>query len=386
MFREAHGQQPEDFCSRIMSTTVHETVLIGICDGAIDKKKNTSYFTNKIGDSPDLHPIITLQHPMCTLCQRGLSHVVQVYCPLAASLYHRTINIFTCANPQCYGKSESWIVLRSQCLDEEIKALSGSQDDKSTLCKESAMSRTDWCDKADDWGMDDEEQDTIAESSAQTSADTVQMQTDSINDGMDVSRKLEGLCIDGGVDHKSTLQPSEMPIFQPFYISVMEETDLDGFHDTDHEKNLLREYEEREGVIVGEIRSCESAEAPEEYEKAKAKHGDEVFTRFMKKISLCPEQVLRWSGSPLFIMEPPSNFNQMVPCCGNCGSPRIFEFQLMPALVSLLCSADINSETALEFGTVLVYTCRNSCWKSGSTVPVEEFLFVQPDPDQMLFK
>uniref|UniRef100_A0A671MSN3 Programmed cell death protein 2 C-terminal domain-containing protein n=1 Tax=Sinocyclocheilus anshuiensis TaxID=1608454 RepID=A0A671MSN3_9TELE len=44
------------------------------------------------------------------------------------------------------------------------------------------------------------------------------------------------------------------------------------------------------------------------------------------------------------------------------------------------------SDVSLEFGTVLVYTCRNSCWKSGSTVPVEEFLVVQPDPDQKLFK
>lgn len=41
------------------------------------------------------------------------------------------------------------------------------------------------------------------------------------------------------------------------------------------------------------IFSGESGEASEEYEKAKAKHGDEVFTNFMKKISLCPEQVLR---------------------------------------------------------------------------------------------
>ncbi len=40
--------------------------------------------------------------------------------------------------------------------------------------------------------------------------------------------------------------------------------------------------------------SCEGGQAQEEYEKATAKHGDEVFISFMKKISLCPEQVLRW--------------------------------------------------------------------------------------------
>ncbi|XP_077067383.1 programmed cell death protein 2-like [Siphateles boraxobius] len=361
-----------------MATSIHETVLVGICDGAIDKKKNTSYCTNKIGDRPDLLPIIPLQYPICSLCQRGLSHVVQVYCPLAASPYHRTIHVFACTNPQCSGKSESWIVLRSQCRDDDIK---GRQDNKTTTCTESAMSRTDWCDEADDWGMDEEEQENVAESGGQ-------VPNDSVYEGTDVSSKLQGLCIDGGVDQQSAVQPTHVHVFQSFYISVMEETDLDGFHDTDHENELLREYEEREGGIVGEIRSCGSGEAQEEYEKATVKHGDEVFTSFMKKISLCPEQVLRysWAGSPLFITEPPFNVNEMVPFCGHCGSPRVFEFQLMPALVSLLSSAGTNSDTPLEFGTVLVYTCRNSCWKSGSTVPVEEFIFVQPDPDQKLFK
>ncbi|XP_067292437.1 programmed cell death protein 2-like [Pseudorasbora parva] len=357
-----------------MATSIHETVLIGICDGAIDKKKNTSYCTNKIGDKPDLLPIICLQHPICSLCQRGLSHIVQVYCPLAASPYHRTINVFACTNPQCFGKPESWIVLRSQCLDEDIKGRNESTS-------EPAMSRTDWCDEADDWGMADEEQVNVAESG-------IQVPNDSVHEGTDVSSKLQGLSIDCVEDQQSALQPTDVPIFQSFYISVMEETDLDGFHDTDHENELLREYEEREGVIVEDIQSCESGKAKEEYEKATVKHGDEVFTGFMKKISLCPEQVLRysWAGSPLFIIKPPSNVIEMVPFCGHCGSPRVFEFQLMPALVSLLGSAVTNSDISLEFGTVLVYTCRNSCWKSGSTVPVEEFIFVQPDPDQKLFK
>uniref|UniRef100_A0A672QMJ6 Programmed cell death 2-like n=1 Tax=Sinocyclocheilus grahami TaxID=75366 RepID=A0A672QMJ6_SINGR len=266
----------------------------------------------------DLLPTIPLQCPICSLCQRGLSHAVQVYCPLAASPYHRTINVFACTNPQCNGKSESWIVLRSQCLEDDIKA---RQDNKTTACTESAMSRTDWCDEADDWGMDDEEQEKVAERD-------VQMPNDSIGEGNDVSSRLQDLCIDG--DHQSALQPTDVPLFQPFYMSVMEETDLDGFHDTDHENELLRAYEEREGVLVAEIQSCESGGAtPEEYEKATAKHGDEVFISFMKKISLY---------------------------------------------------------VSLEFGTVLVYTCRNSCWKSGSTVPVEEFIVVQPDPDQKLFK
>ncbi|TRY97365.1 hypothetical protein DNTS_033007 [Danionella cerebrum] len=362
-----------DRCSIIMATSTHQTVLVGVCDGAVDKKKHTSYCTNKIGDTPDPLPVINLQNPSCALCQKALSHVVQIYCPLAASLYHRTINVFACTSQQCNGKPESWFVLRSQCLDDEVKRSESKKGGESTVTK------TDWCDDADDWGIEDEEQEKECGE---------QLSHVCSGEANDISSKLQELCIVGGGDHQRGSQPTDVPAFKPYYISVMDETDLDGFYDMDHENELLREYEEREGVSVEEIQRLESGEAQEEYEKASAKHGDDVFLNFMKKISLCPDQVLRysWSGTPLFIMELPTNSSLEVPCCRHCGSPRVFEFQLMPALVSLLHSAKTNSDISLEFGTALVYTCRKSCWKSGSVVPSEEFVFVQPDPDQKLFK
>lgn len=108
----------------------------------------------------------------------------------------------------------------------------------------------------------------------------------------------------------------------------------------------------------------------------------------MKQISLCPQQILRYcrGGTPLFISEPPANFAQAVAACSCCGGLRTFELQLMPALVSLLQRRDGGAETELEFGTVLVYTCTKSCWTAGSRSAVEEFCFVQSDPDQQLFK
>uniref|UniRef100_A0A8D0GXL6 Programmed cell death protein 2 C-terminal domain-containing protein n=1 Tax=Sphenodon punctatus TaxID=8508 RepID=A0A8D0GXL6_SPHPU len=46
----------------------------------------------------------------------------------------------------------------------------------------------------------------------------------------------------------------------------------------------------------------------------------------------------------------------------------------MPALVNL----------SVEFGTVMIYTCEKSCWPDIQH-PMEEFLFIQEDPDQQLF-
>lgn len=179
-----------------------------------------------------------------------------------------------------------------------------------------------------------------------------------------------------------------VPVLRPFFVSVVEEADLGGEEDDlQHAQKLLKEYERREGVTVGELEDGEGGGGEEKYEKTRARHGDAVFSRFMKRISLCPQQILRYcrGGEPLFISEPPSNMAQVVPACGSCGGSRTFELQLMPALVSLLQRKD-GAEAQLEFGTVLVYTCRTSCWTSGSGSAVDEFCFIQTDPDQKFFK
>lgn len=198
----------------------------------------------------------------------------------------------------------------------------------------------------------------------------------------DVSSRLQELRLGDDEDE-------DAPVFRPFYISVVEESDLGGQDDLEHAQQLLREYENREGVAVGELQGGEGGGGGDEkYEKSEARHGDAVFSRFMKRISLCPEQILRycWDGTPLFVSEPPSNMAQMVPACGSCGGRRTFELQLMPALVSLMRRTDSGSEAELDFGTVLVYTCRSSCWTAGSASPLEEFVFIQSDPDQQFFK
>lgn len=334
----------------------------------------------------DLIPGISATNYRCALCDGILTHVVQIYCPLAASPYHRTVNVFACTNPKCYGKPESWKVLRSQCLESELKDI--NKDNQQV--KQAPVFATDWCDEADDWGM--EAEDSEPEICPHTNPDTAQTVTERHPDtqtaGPVDSIGLEGLCLNGSGDKECAVAPTAVPTFQSLYISVAEETDFVGQNNVEHANKLLKEYQQREGVDVGELESCEGEGRGEKYERAEPKHGDAVFSSFMKRISLCPEQVLRysWSGSPLFICERPSNIHQMEPPCAQCGSPRVFEFQLMPALVSLLRSTDLSSELILEFGTVLVYTCKESCWISGSNTPVEEFLLVQADPDQKLFK
>ncbi|XP_075996602.1 programmed cell death protein 2-like [Genypterus blacodes] len=368
-----------------MASSTQGMTLIGLCDGELDSKKyHPSYLTNKVGGEADFSPVIPRQFPRCSLCGAPLAHVVQVYCPLEASPYHRNLHLFACPGSGCSGRTESWTVLRSQCLETEAAAAAARTSSRPAPAQEAPLAATDWGDEADDWGVE-EEGDEGWGGGVKTDGQTQEIPASpkEASEGppageMDVSCQLQALHLG------ETWDP---PTFRPFFISVVEESDLGGAEGgLEHAQKLLREYERREGASVRDLEDGDGGGGVEKYEKTKARHGDAVFSRFMKKISLCPEQILRYcrGGEPLFISEPPPGWAQGVSACGACGGSRTFELQLMPALVSLLQRTDRSGEAELEFGTVLVYTCRSSCWSSGSAL--EEVCLVQMDPDQKLFK
>ncbi|XP_039619481.1 programmed cell death protein 2-like isoform X1 [Polypterus senegalus] len=358
-----------------------QRVLLGLRDARIDvgKLQNLSFLTNKIGDVPNCMPCITFLYPTCTLCGETLLHIVQVYCPLEGSLYHRTINVFACPRNECSGKSESWKVLRSQCLETEARQKSEA--------KQTSTGVTKWCDGADDWGMDSEETPSrnMTVNISEVADFTNHLQRLSFADN---AQEAEDIPLPTGTT--GLIPPGPVPTFQPYYINVIDEEELCMQEDTDHALQLLKEYQNREGIDgidTEQLASCKENGGEERYEKTKAKHGDEVFMKFMKRVSLCQEQVLRYSfnGQPLFISAPPCNVNQMVPFCNNCGSCRRFELQIMPAMVSMLRSNN-EDDLTVEFGTVLIYTCEKSCWPASNHTSLEEFLFLQSDPDQNFFK
>ena len=79
-----------------------------------------------------------------------------------------------------------------------------------------------------------------------------------------------------------------------------------------------------------------------------------------------PTQVLRYcfdeGAEPLWpsVSDAPERDERTVPPCPRCGSPRRFEFQVLPTLVNHL---DVDSElnSAVDFGSIAVYTCARSC-------------------------
>lgn len=125
-----------------------ESNLLGVCDGQLDPGRHrSSFLTNKVGGRPDWLPGLRQPSPRCGRCAARSVLVAQVYCPLDASPYHRNLHLFACLGPDC----SSWTVLRSQGLETEA---SGRPEPP----QEAPLAATDWCDTADDWGMEEEEE------------------------------------------------------------------------------------------------------------------------------------------------------------------------------------------------------------------------------------
>ncbi|KAK4406976.1 Programmed cell death protein 2-like [Sesamum angolense] len=98
---------------------------------------------------------------------------------------------------------------------------------------------------------------------------------------------------------------------------------------------------------------------------------------FQERISLAPDQVLRYSGSgeakPLWPVSSGRPSKLDIPKCNYCGGTRGFEFQVLPQLLYFFHVKD--SEDSLDWATIVVYTCEASC--EGGVGYKEEFAWVQ---------
>jgi len=162
---------------------------------------------------------------------------------------------------------------------------------------------------------------------------------------------------------------------------------------TEHEKELLAAYEKNSGEI-----SIPEGWLDEGYEKPDLKGVEKALWKFQKRLNLAPQQLFRFPtyGSPPLLYSTASKHlpPKDIPPCERCGSKREFEFQMMPAFLSVLERAGLRPESegvpfgkenlsalmeaqAFEFGTVLFYTCSKDC-SFGNPSYSLEFAFAQP--------
>ncbi|KAK2489453.1 hypothetical protein MC885_004773, partial [Smutsia gigantea] len=103
-------------------------------------------------------------------------------------------------------------------------------------------------------------------------------------------------------------------------------------------------------------------EAPEEELDSTAKHEsreDKIFQKFKSKIALEPEQILRYGRgiAPVWISGENIPQEKDIPECP-CGTKRVFEFQVMPQLLSYLKADTLGR--SVDWGVLAIFTCAES--------------------------
>ncbi|KYB29229.1 programmed cell death protein 2-like [Tribolium castaneum] len=408
-------------------------VLLGFEDELITEKyKNqVNFTTNKIGGKPDLPSNIKLEPPICPLCQLPRPLVVQVYAPLESSPYHRTLYLFACINPNCWNQSESWICIRVQSQEKLI------EHEEPSAAVTSKTSVTDWCADADDWDdnnanmneengnlinniervSDEDDESCSFEESVRTGLGNLTVDDRNANNGAfggavgrlhspSATAEIEGdegevVTIDSPVmpqqDIVALLQeatplpqlhgdPRKSSLFQfiSSFMGVWEETAGASTISDRHVKELLQEYQQKnedDMNLVSPDTGGASAQIAdnvyEKYEKSNPAHGDKMFHHFLSKIQMNPSQILRYNrdSAPLLLYP----LQGLQTTCNYCKGDLVFEFQVLPTIIpKLKLVGDAKHCSRLEFGTVLVFTCRKSCW-STDTNTRHETVIVQSE-------
>lgn len=375
----------------------------------------TSSQINKVGGIPDWTTSALRSPPelSCSLCSKQLLLALQVYSPLDRSnWYHRTLYIFCCINPSCWNKQGSWRAVRSQERSSPAEQVGSSATASAGLSSDWLAGQDDW--DSDSWGSvpssstcnsgNARDLETCLESISVAAATTSPTSpTPQEEDEVPASdSEMEEMPVepepaaDGeALEAMTALKKSELErsavldglvegaVFKSYYIAVVEESALSDKASTDaHARKLLQEFEAGDGNAFRMPSKGQGSVtfALESYEKAS--YNDAIFHKFHKRLQRCPRQLIRfcWEGAPLFISQPPPSWEPGR--CESCGARRCFELQAMPALIQSLevqgC-AQLQGP-AVEFGTVLFYSCSASCWKEGDTW-LPEVALVQPDPD-----
>lgn len=184
------------------------------------------------------------------------------------------------------------------------------------------------------------------------------------NDQSDDLNEAFGKCLNLNEDLNTK---EKCAFFKSYFISVFEEPHKEWKMNQKEKKNL-----EDLAKACLEDKNVQG----EGYEKqyTNAFREDAVNYHFYKRLRRCPEQIIRydWTGQPLLST---SEVEPKVEPCSDCGSARVFELQLMPALISILCRAklpQIQNLMDLDFETILVYSCANNCSKKGETIHKEQ--------------
>ncbi|CAN2390568.1 Programmed cell death [Pristimantis euphronides] len=333
-------------------------------------------FPSKVGGRPAWLGEAGVPEPerlRCGLCGRPLALLLQVYAPCTGS-FHRTVYLFTCREPACHqaGENRSYKVFRNQ-LPRKNDTYSYGPPPDSPPCHEEdpeifqlkcgvRLCRVCGC---------------LAPKSCSRCRKV--SYCDKLHQLMDWKSQHKALCGQEFDVHK--VEVADHGFLFPEYELVTEPEELDPDESLNNDDSTMSQMdvESMSSNVPSNIESSmNDLKLDDLMAMAKAEdEEDKAFSRFKKRISNDPDQVLRYckGGDPLWIsLQNVPAENDILKC--NCGAKRVFEFQVMPQLLNHLKVDSL--QKSIDWGVLAVYTCSANC--KAETHYAEEFLWKQDVP------
>jgi len=309
---------------------------------------------SKVGGSPSVGSFEAW--PVCSLCVGQLSFLAQIHAPVT---WQRSLLVFGCNEERCHSM-QSVRVYRAQDVElefceREIEQDVVSQDSSSQKTSCRGILSLSWGETKADGGLPSlDDLEAMLEGTDLKNHD-VPASEPKVNDSKTMATS----------DGSAALDVVES--FSNFDADYLDEKERK------HALRLLEKYEKgelaqgdcREGVPYGALEPGEMCDDDD----------DEVEDRFQRALKTCPSQCFRYDFDGIPVLPSKKDLCRLerssIPSCESCCAARVFECQLMPPLLWELRNS--LSQTELDFMTVLVFVCPNSCGGSGT---VEEVTFV----------
>lgn len=328
------------------------TVDLGFAETCESWELESRLFPSKLGGKPAWLDLKNLPKPedlQCGVCKGQLLFLCQIYAPYEDDddNFHRTVYVFVCKEGNCCraNSAENLKVFRSNLRREnEFYPSVAPKDGPDPM-----FSLPNWLTLCNLCGCFGEKHCSKCKTAVYCCREH------QILDWKE--RHKHNCCSDVNVEGNSNY------LFAEFIIAldteekqervICEEEEMEAFKKLEAEgkTGTLKELSDKEIEAHADIKI------------------DKAFSHFKKQISTNPDQIIRYDrgGKPLLIAKHPKP--EEIPPCQYCGGDRQFEFQIMPQMLSVL------KETKLDWGVLLVYTCKNSC--SSSRGYKGEFIFKQ---------
>ncbi|XP_023012957.2 zinc finger protein RP-8 [Leptinotarsa decemlineata] len=335
---------------------------LGYMDECKPWQVESRLFPSKAGGKPawlDLENLPPVERLLCKKCGKTMIFLCQIYAPYEENIkesfenylnnFHRTLFVFICRDPKCCERnnSDNLKVFRSS-LQRNNRFYSYDPPDDTPM---PGFSLSKWVDLCSVCGC------------------LSQLRCSKCKEVHYCSKEHQVLDWKSGHKKECTSSPNSIRLSTILFPEFEINTEME---ELEEEPATNKEEEELEKFKVLEIEG-KAGTMPELSEKDLEAHAsgttDEAFEKFHKIVSFNPDQVIRYKvgGEPLWIAKEP--LPESIPDCQICGAPRQFEFQIMPQMLTFL------RETELDFGVLVVYTCKASCLGDGSYR--EEFIFKQ---------